>query len=73
LNKINILIINFIATLNQIIKESLPPDVRASKETIDLICFIANTFIDLLSDLSNNVCYNQKKKNIVPEHIVRAL
>ena len=73
MKNINILIINFIATLNQIIKESLPPDVRASKETIDLICFISNTFIDLLSDLSNNVCYNQKKKNIVPEHIVRAL
>ena len=62
-----------LATLNQIIKESLPADVRAQKETMDLICFIANAFVDLLSDTSNNVCYSQQKKNIIPEHLIRAL
>ena len=62
-----------IATLNQIIRESLPIDVRAQKDTMDLICFISNAFIDLLSDVSNNVCYKYKKKNIVPEHVIRAL
>ena len=40
---------------------------------MDLICFISNAFIDLLSDVSNNVCYKYKKKNIVPEHVVRGL
>ena len=40
---------------------------------MDLICFISNAFIDLLSDVSNNVCYKYKKKNIVPEHVIRGL
>ena len=62
-----------LATLNQIIKEALPADVRAQKETMDLICFISNAFVDLLSDTANNVCYNQDKKNIIPEHAIRAL
>ena len=56
-----------------IIKESLPANVRAQKETLDLLCFLANAFIDLLSDVANNMCYKQKKKNIVNEHVLRAL
>jgi len=40
---------------------------------MDLICFISNSFIDLLSDVSNNVCYKNNKKNIISEHILRAL
>lgn len=61
------------ATLNEIIKKSLPQDVRAQKETMDLICFISNAFVDLLSDISNNVCCQSGKKNIVPEHVLKAL
>lgn len=38
-----------------------------------MICYLANAFIDLLSDISNNVCYAQKKKVIIPEHTLRAL
>lgn len=26
-----------------------------------------------MADIANNVCYNQKKKNIIPEHLLRAL
>lgn len=51
----------------------MPNDVRAQKESIDLICFISNAFLDLLSDVSNNVCYQNNKKNIVSEHVLRAL
>ena len=40
---------------------------------MDLICFISNAFVDLLSDVSNNVCYQSKKKNIIPEHVLKAL
>jgi len=40
---------------------------------MDLICFISNAFIDLLSDIANNVCYHANKKNIIPEHAIRAL
>lgn len=61
------------ATLNLIIRESLPSSVRAQKDTIELICYLANAFVDLLSDISNNVCYDQKKKVIIPEHTLRAL
>lgn len=61
------------ATLNLIIKESLPSSVRAQKDTIELICYLANCFVDLLSDISNNVCTDQKKKVIIPEHTLRAL
>ena len=71
---LTILIFEFIlATLNLIIRESLPNDVRANKETMDLICFISNAFVDLLSDTSNNVCYSNKRRNIIPEHTVKAL
>jgi hypothetical protein len=61
------------ATINQIIKESLPLDVRAQKDTIDLISFIGNVFVDLISDIANNVCFKSKKKNIFPEHAYQAL
>lgn len=61
------------ATLNLIIRESLPASVRAQKDTIELICYLANAFVELLSDISNNVCYAQKKKVIIPEHTLRAL
>lgn len=61
------------ATLNQIIRESLPTGVRPQKDTHELICYLANAFVDLLSDISNNVCYDQKKKVIIPEHTLRAL
>lgn len=47
--------------------------MRAHKDTMDLICFISNAFVDLLSDTSNNVCYSNKRRNIIPEHTVRAL
>jgi hypothetical protein len=55
------------------VKEALPFDVRAQKESMDLICFISNAFIDVLSDVSNNVCYKNNKKNIISEHILKAL
>lgn len=61
------------ATLNLIIRESLPSSVRAQKDTIELICYLANSFVDLLSDISNNVCTDQNKKVIIPEHTLRAL
>lgn len=56
-----------------IIRESLPENVRAQKEAMDLICFVSNAFIDILSDTANNVCMHNKKKNIIPEHALRAL
>jgi hypothetical protein len=59
--------------LTQIIRESLPPGVRAQKETIDLICYLSNGFIDLLADVANNVCYASAKKNIIVEHLVKAV
>ena len=73
--KLTILTSDFwiLATLNKIIKKALPPNVRAQKETMDLICFISNAFVDLYSDTANNVCYSQEKKNIIPEHALRAL
>ena len=40
---------------------------------MDLICFISNAFVDLLSDVANNVCMHNGKKNIIPEHLFRAL
>jgi len=52
----------YIATINQIVKESLPPDVKVQKDTLDLISHLSNSFIDLLSDVSNNVCTANSKK-----------
>jgi hypothetical protein len=40
---------------------------------MDLICFISNAFVDLLSDVANNICMNNGKKNIIPEHLIKAL
>ena len=51
----------------------MPPGVRAQKETIDLICYLSNGCIDLLADVANNVCYASAKKNIIVEHLVKAV
>jgi hypothetical protein len=40
---------------------------------MDLISFIGNAFVDLIADISNNVCFKNKKKNIFPEHAYKAL
>ena len=38
-----------------------------------MIVFVANCFVDLFADISNNVCMKFKKKNIVPSHAYQAL
>jgi histone H3/H4 len=44
-------------TLEKIIKEALPMgSIRVEKGAIDIICHLANCFIDLISDIANNVC-----------------
>ena len=40
---------------------------------MDLVSFLANSFCDLISDVANNVCYNNDKKIIVAEHLIKGL
>jgi len=40
---------------------------------MELICFISNAFVDLLADISNNVCCASNKKNIIQEHAIRGI
>ena len=61
-------------TLEKIIKEALPmSSIRVQKDAIDLICHLANCFIDLISDVANNVCSMQKRCLMGPEHLLRAV
>jgi len=61
------------ATVTKLIKEILPEDVKCSGETIDLILSCCVEFIQIISTQSNEICTNEAKKMIAPEHIVKSL
>ena len=62
-----------IATLNQLIKESLPESIRMSQQSSDLIIQLTMHFLNYLSDTSNNACSAEGKKTITPGHVAKAL
>ncbi|KAL6006928.1 Down-regulator of transcription 1 [Asimina triloba] len=61
------------ATMFKIIKEMLPPDVRVARDAQDLLVECCVEFINLISSESNEVCSQEEKRTIAPEHVLKAL
>ncbi|KAI0049585.1 histone-fold-containing protein [Auriscalpium vulgare] len=61
------------ATVAKMITELLPNDVTCAKETRDLIIECCVEFIHLISSEANEICEQDSKKTIAPEHIISAL
>ncbi|KAI0069037.1 histone-fold-containing protein [Artomyces pyxidatus] len=61
------------ATVAKMITELLPADVTCAKETRDLVIECCVEFIHLISSEANEICEQDSKKTIAPEHIIGAL
>ncbi|KAF8702677.1 hypothetical protein AX14_014346 [Amanita brunnescens Koide BX004] len=61
------------ATVAKMISELLPNDVICAKETRDLVIECCVEFIHLISSEANEICEQESKKTIAPEHIIGAL
>jgi len=61
------------ATVAKMITDLLPNDVTCAKETRDLIIECCVEFIHLISSEANEICDQESKKTIAPEHIISAL
>ncbi|KAJ8515964.1 hypothetical protein ONZ45_g6646 [Pleurotus djamor] len=61
------------ATVTKMIAELLPDDVTCAKETRDLVIECCVEFIHLISSEANEICEQESKKTIAPEHIISAL
>ncbi|KAL5527318.1 NCB2 [Sanghuangporus sanghuang] len=61
------------ATVAKMISELLPNDVSCAKETRDLIIECCVEFIHLISSEANEICEQESKKTIAPDHIISAL
>ncbi len=61
------------ATVTKVIKESIPSDIRISKETTDILVEGCVEFVNMMAAEANNLCSKQNKKTIAPEHIIQAL
>jgi len=61
------------ATVQKMISELLPKDITCAKETRDLIIECCVEFIHLISSDANEICEQESKKTIAPEHIIGAL
>ncbi|KAF8164976.1 histone-fold-containing protein [Crassisporium funariophilum] len=61
------------ATVAKMIAELLPNDVVCAKETRDLVIECCVEFIHLISSEANEICEQENKKTIAPEHIISAL
>jgi len=61
------------ATVAKMISELLPHDVTCAKDTRDLVIECCVEFIHLISSEANEICEQESKKTIAPEHIITAL
>ncbi|XP_002736906.1 protein Dr1-like [Saccoglossus kowalevskii] len=60
------------AAVNKLIKELLP-NTRVANDARELVLNCCTEFIHLISSEANEICNNQMKKTISPEHILAAL
>jgi len=61
------------ATVAKMITELLPNEIACAKETRDLVIECCVEFIHLISSEANEICEQESKKTIAPEHIIGAL
>jgi len=60
------------AAMNKMIKEILPT-IRVANDSRELILNCCTEFIHLISSEANEICNQQTKKTISPEHVLQAL
>ncbi len=60
------------AAMNKMIKE-LCPNIRVANEAREMVLNCCTEFIHLLSSEANEICNNQQKKTISPDHVLTAL
>jgi len=60
------------AALNKMIKE-LTPNIRVANDARELILACCTEFIHYISSAANDLCSQQQKKTISPEHVLAAL
>jgi len=60
------------AAMNKMIKEILP-SIRVANDSRELILNCCTEFIHLISSEANDICNQQTKKTISPEHVLQAL
>jgi len=58
------------AAMNKMIKEILP-SIRVANESRELILNCCTEFIHLISSEANEICNQQTKKTISPEHVLQ--
>jgi len=61
------------ATVAKMIADLLPSDIVCTKDTRDLVIECCVEFIHLISSEANEICEQESKKTIAPEHIIAAL
>eukprot|EP01118_Nematostelium_gracile_P014316 TRINITY_DN5548_c0_g1_i1.p1 TRINITY_DN5548_c0_g1~~TRINITY_DN5548_c0_g1_i1.p1 ORF type:complete len:135 (-),score=46.57 TRINITY_DN5548_c0_g1_i1:37-441(-) len=61
------------ATLAKVLNHTLPPDVKFSPDTIPLMLDCCLEFIELLTSEANDICTQENKKVMTPEHLLKAL
>ncbi|EIN10679.1 histone-fold-containing protein [Punctularia strigosozonata HHB-11173 SS5] len=61
------------ATVAKMISELLPDDMTCAKETRDLVIECCVEFIHLISSEATEICEQEAKKTIAPDHIISAL
>eukprot|EP01119_Soliformovum_irregulare_P025936 TRINITY_DN9737_c0_g1_i2.p1 TRINITY_DN9737_c0_g1~~TRINITY_DN9737_c0_g1_i2.p1 ORF type:complete len:141 (+),score=45.62 TRINITY_DN9737_c0_g1_i2:76-498(+) len=61
------------ATVVRLMKQYAGDDVRFSPATIDLIVDCCVEFIHILTSASNEICASEKKVQIKPDHLIKAL
>ncbi|KAK2467724.1 hypothetical protein APHAL10511_000019 [Amanita phalloides] len=61
------------ATVAKMIADLLPSNVICAKETRDLVIECCVEFIHLISAEANEICEQESKKTIAPEHVISAL
>ena len=60
------------AALNKMIRECAP-NVRVANDARELILSCCTEFIHLISSEANEVCNNQHKKTIAPNHVLEGI
>ncbi|KAG2484614.1 hypothetical protein HYH03_016568 [Edaphochlamys debaryana] len=60
-------------TLQKMVKDLLPADMRVANDTVELIVSCCTEFIQLVSSESNEVATREGRSIIHPDHVVKAL
>ncbi|KXZ53060.1 hypothetical protein GPECTOR_8g54 [Gonium pectorale] len=60
-------------TLQKMIKDCMPPDMRVANDTVELVIACCTEFIQLVSSESNEVATREGRSIIHPDHVLKAL